>query len=833
MKYIGKLNKFNMLSKIKIPSSFTAEPFNYSILKIIPYKKGYSADDFEKIINTLSKYNKTFFGRLEMRGKCLIYRPKQPLCFEVLFTKDKISYFFAIPDIYKNIFINKIKFLLINCEIEEVDDYIYDFRYGIKQKLRFKKNSAFAINTNSSINISDSLIVLNKDLHDNEKILLQYMFQPLFEYEWKDKFNKNIQKNKETGLLQTDFSLLKIIDFVDMISDMIVGQIDMVLNALMMVIGGEELINIEKEKQNFISELSESTKKKTLYDGFKTNINLYLKTNSDTVTENISRNVSTIFQDLDSDNSIVIAKSKIIKKDKQLKRQIRSAFTMNTLECRQLVRTPSEPYMDKYEDLLDKVNIEELAIPDELLKGRGILLGELMRGNVYRQITFGEHGSSLSKPLVYISETEGGKSSFLRMYGISALEQGHSVFAFDTIDGKTIEIIRDHLPKNFPEEKIVILDFKNREYIFSLLWNEVSDIYIEQLNKANDKLKKYQLMEEFSNTVGNELKRFIDIFQEEDRQNRLTPAMRTTLSQIAQLVFMNSGNFGMVKDCLHDIKLRHKLLDNLNLPQHLPFVQSILKLDSEGYSQTIKGIESRLNLIIENETLKKYFSASSNSKLDFTKWANNGYCVLINIPEEFSDVLVTFLVQKLWLAIKSSRYSIEENDRPHTHLLIDEPNRFPTIMDLLTDHLIASRKWHLRFLFFIHNMSIFRNAMGNLKSAGVSFIMLPTNQWNFSQVAEFYEPYKYDALKEVERLIAKCNGKFRYALCSIHYKSANYPMVIKLPLPVEVRYKKIDRSYLNEQCAKKYGTSQIEYYQTLFDKCEDSNMEIDKDKVAI
>ncbi len=104
--------------------------------------------------------------------------------------------------------------------------------------------------------------------------------------------------------------------------------------------------------------------------------------------------------------------------------------------------------------------------------------------------------------------------------------------------------------------------------------------------------------------------------------------------------------------------------------------------------------------------------------------------------------------------------------------------------------------------------------------------MCPTNERNFNQVSRLFKPYTYDAMEEVKKLQAKSNGKLRFALCSIHYKTVNYPCVIKLPLPVEKCFKKIDRSYLNDECAKKYGVSQREYYEKMFRKCDTENEQI-------
>ncbi len=837
MEFIKKISIF-LDGDIHIPTpkvfkKIKIQEYPFIVLKVTPYKTSYTHSCFEKIMNTLSKYNKGFLERLEFNKetKEIIYHPNQSLCYEMLFTKDKISFFYVIPEIYKSIFINKIKYLLPDCDVSVEDDYIYEFKESTKQTYVLSKSWMFGLNTNEKLNLSDNLLILNKDLlGNNDKLLIQYLFNPLQEYKWKNKWQNYYNKYINTGIVNGSFNIL---DSLDLFVDFILGQIDMIINSIMMAIAGEEPIVNEENKNKLINELSNDTKHKVIYDGFRTNINLYIKTDNSIVKNNVLRNTGIIMKDIESDNSIKAGKAKFIKTSPTRKINKASSIILNTKECLQFIKTPSEEKMQEFDDVIDKINVKEIESPKELYDSDGILLGEVKRGNIYRQISFGNHLDSLSKPLIYLSPQEGGKSSFLRNYGIGALEQGHSIFAFDTIDGKTTRIIRDYLSKNFPEEKIIVLDFKSIKYAFPLLWNEISEIYLEKLKLARDKYERYQILEDFGSSIGKELERFVDIFQADDKGNRLTAAMRSTLSELTQLVYMNGGNFGMIKDCIWDSELRHRLLEQLDIPKNLPFAKNILRLDDEKmYTTTLRGIETRLDLILGNATLKKYFSLQSDKKLDFTKWANEGYCVLIQLPEELADVLVTFLVQKLWLAVKSSRYDMPEEDRPMTHLLIDEPNRFPTVMDLLKDHIIASRKWRLRFIFCIHSIDIFGRMINNLMSAGVSVIMLPTDGSNFYRVEKLYAPYDYGCLQEVEKLIAKCNGKFRYAAVSLHYRSVNYPMIVKLPLPVENRYRPFNREYINDLCGEKYGITQREYYENLFDECGE-NGGIDSDCVAI
>jgi hypothetical protein len=529
-------------------------------------------------------------------------------------------------------------------------------------------------------------------------------------------------------------------------------------------------------------------------------------------------------QDLNGDNSFKLNKSKTCI---EVNRDIHKGFILNTMECKQLIKTPSEALMKEYESIIDKINVADIDMPKDLFD-KGVQLGEMKKGSIYKPIYFGSDPDSNSKPFVFISPMGGGKSSFSRMYSVAYAEQGDSVVLFETIDGKSKEVVRDYLAKGFPEEKIIVLDYADDDFILPLLWNEITDVYLQKLEKAKNDMEKYRILEELSGIISTQLKGFIDTIQIESRDQMLTPQMSKILNNITQLVFMNDGTFGMVKDCLWDNELRHKLLDSLYLPTHLPFCREIIKIDLEpSGSLTLKGIESRLNILMDNMTMKKIFSVNPKNKINFSKWVNEGYVLIINVPEStFGDninQIITFLMAKLWMCLLSSRTNIPEKDRKLCHIVMDEIRRFPHCLNLLQNKILECRKWHIRPTFYIHSMDVFSRMYENLKAAGTTFVMMPTSEYNFSRVREFYQPYGFDELKEVEKLNAKY-PKSRFALRSIHYKNVNYPCVVKLLQPVENRYKRTDRSYLDKKYAEMYGVKQDDYYNDLFNIQTDNNV---------
>lgn len=836
------LKKERLKLKLSLPKTLIIEPHKFSILKIIAHKDSCNDSQIEKLLNTVSNYTTPFLERFEYNKteKALIYHPNQVLSFETLFTTDKISFYYVIPTIFKNVFMNKAKFTLTNFtiqELEDTDDYLHLFDNSYKQEFKCANHWFSSINTSNKILLNDSLMVLHKDLLTNkDMVLLQHLIKPVNESKWKPKWDALHKKFSNTGVLPSSFDIGGTLDKG---LDFIIYQLDLFLNAFMGTVFGADPYEINKKDGVMQRVLCDDTRHKTLSDGFRIKTSLYVKSNNNVVVNNVVRDAVTVFKDLDSDDNKIVLRGKP-KVVNIANRELKKGDILNTKECKQLFKIVSPAILKSsdYANLIDVINTTHVDMPREIFNPNYLQLGEIKNGSVYKPISFGNHLDSLSKPLVFLAPQEGGKSTFIRSYALSAVEKGHSVVAFDTVDGKNVSVIRDRLAGTIPDEKIIVLNFANDEYIFPLLWNEVSDDYLDQLNKTSDKLKKYRILEEFSNAIGTELIQFIDTLKSGSggREQGLTDAMKSILTLLAQLVFMNQGTFSQIKDCLYDQDLRHQLLAQLNLPRTLPFVKNILKLDRENEaSTTLRGIETRLNRLMENSTIQKYFSIKTEKKIDFSKWINEGgYCILINVPEKkfksSINSIVTFLVQKLWLATLSSRYNIPEDKRIPCHLLLDEMNKFPRVVDLLTDNIIASRKWRLRFIFMIHSIGIFRMMQENLKSSGASFMIVPpTSPQNISALSSFYYPFGADELHETERLMQKYNGKLRFAMCSIHYKNTNYPCIVKLPLPPERRYKYIDRSYLNERYAKEYGLSEDIYYSQFFDEDDDECVDMDVD----
>ena len=185
-----------------------------------------------------------------------------------------------------------------------------------------------------------------------------------------------------------------------------------------------------------------------------------------------------------------------------------------------------------------------------------------------------------------------GKTKALVRYGIESVENGRGLFVLDGIQGCELSNeIRDYLPKDFPESKIVELNLSDLENVIPLSWNEIN---INKLSKETDRLK-------FSNNLSQELIKFLDSMVEDNSQ-KLSPKMRRYLSNAGLLTFSIPDTTIMdVLYCLTDYDIRHNLINKSNLPEKNRIIQSLLELDDDKHNDTklnlVQGIIDRLDLL--------------------------------------------------------------------------------------------------------------------------------------------------------------------------------------------------------------------------------------------
>lgn len=96
----------------------------------------------------------------------------------------------------------------------------------------------------------------------------------------------------------------------------------------------------------------------------------------------------------------------------------------------------------------------------------------------------------------------------------------------------------------------------------------------------------------------------------------------------------------------------------------------------------------------------------------------------IDFDDEISiDILTTFFIQKIWIALKI-RGTMHDLPRRCT-VLIDEIFQAPTAQKLLTKHFVQSAKFGLKYVLTLHYMDqLTKEAQAALKNSNASYMLI-------------------------------------------------------------------------------------------------------------
>ena len=443
----------------------------------------------------------------------------------------------------------------------------------------------------------------------------------------------------------------------------------------------------------------------------------------------------------------------------------------------------------------------ENKIPTQLLDGQ-IPIGEVS----YKGTKIMAYWNTKDKDIapmhkILAGMQRAGKSNYLQHYAINAMKAGQSVFVIDSI--KACELadgIRDHLPAEF-HNKIIVLDYSNLDYLLSLAWSE--------LRKHQDNTDAKHRMMLASQIAGN-LEAFIESVGAGSVQEKFSARMKRFLACAAKLVLSQKGtNIKDVLDVLQEKDIRDEFIERSGLQESNIIVQELRRLDDTKTGGTrydlIGGIIDRASIMTNDYLMELLLSVKPNDELDFRYWADNGYCVLIKVSElKISRTalrpLISFIYSKLWL----SMFSRGEQKNPRiTNVILDEIHNFPEVCNMIKGNCREAAKYALSYIFTSHMLTDLRGLLPIIKGSGASFMLFKTTKENLKLLEE---ELMQGGISLEEGLELK---KF-HSINIVNYDREYAVFTTKVPDLLEKCYKKYDRSEIDLECSKKYGSPFID-----------------------
>lgn len=775
------------------------------IIRVIP---DYSLTNskLEGLLTNIHTY-KNLFSRIDFKGFKISEQTK--IIFEILISPEEISFFYIIPDELEELVMNELnvaypkatftkKNLGVNIDnsTDDINITLTDHMIDIKDAIEFEleQHSFLSLKTNLKAEYPlSSFLETGKVLRPNEKVLIQYILVPCelstntdFEYCIKEFENEKSLRNK------TFFNKRAIARGTLKFAYSCVAE---VLDLASLVITNEEYqrINLDEIDNNmlFRNGLSAETKEKANSIYYDTSIRFAVESDrGDLLLKLFQRSLT----GLRGDNNLVprkISKDKLIaavKMRTQIDKWTEDALC--TKELAQLMQLPTKYYQKEYK--IKAIDTREINIPAEFTKP-GLRICDISYKGRTIPLNFPlDDYDSLCQCWVSIGKMGSGKTTNGENQAIQLLQNGISVFAIDVADGQLIDNIENGLPSNF--KKIIDLDFGDTDNPIALSWNELAMV-------GNNSTSE--------NMLSSQLKNFLNKLARTD-QEKLSDRMERFLGAAAKAVFKNpNANLYDVILCVTDREYRHKIIEENKIEGRIKYTLEQLDDDKDKVTGTkssyITGIMDRLESLLDNEYVANCLLQSPSREINFRKWADEGYFVGIRIPkdkllDDGTDLLVTYIVSKLWLSILS-RDNIPKEERKPCMLILDEPHQFPTVFKELYSIIREMRKWRLGIIILAHEFGDFKGMKNLLKAAGTNYFIYPTSKETYKELLEELQPFELEELLQT---------KWRHAVVSMRYKDKNICVMGHMipPLPSKQKYIRsniygVNKTIVEEEIFKK------------------------------
>lgn len=805
----GKVYSFDKIKKIVS---------DYQVYNLTPDRFIENGKIVEDILDTITAVvNRDVEYSKEDRA--IVYDMVEPLYYEILYSGGKAKFNWVLPDKYGGVITKKITSVYKSATFKREEDYFNRFKDNMYGSLVFKNHYIFSLNVDyREVGLIENLLNLSGSVDKDDEVLFQIGIVPLDDY-WRTEWDTYYKKFKSEGKLEVNRGIVgKGFSMVNSVVDECFSIFDMVMTSPKQIKetkDKKEKKNKEVEKEKVVL-TSDPNRKMTLSKGTRNGykINLKVFCNDDSKLMYYTKLFYTAFKVLDAEQQIVVGGYRNNKgRDRCVESSINSKDVMNTKELGMFLQLPNRRLQLQYLEFLKSVDAIETDIPRVLressipicycsYKGEKLLVG--WNTTNYDMVT-------MHKIITGLQRT--GKSSYLKNFALFAMRAGHSVIVIDTIkDCELANDIRDYMPKEF-EDKIIVLDFGNLDYLLPLVWNELRQ-ELKNATKFKDKMKIASYMTQ-------SLKAFLETVNEHQETKKFSPKMEKFLASAGRVVLSQEGtNIMDVYKCLVDYDVRHKFIESSGIPSDDTAVVELLRLDDVteikgtddkgkkcvvGYEygtkfNLIDGIIDRFSLLTNDFTTELMFSAPAVDTLDFTKWSNEGYCVLIKASElEISrpalKPLVTFLYSKIWTAM-ISRGKIKQPKC--CHVLLDEIHNFPQVCDMLRGNCREAAKYGLSYVFTAHMLKDLKDLLPVIIGSGGNLMTFKTTKDNFNLMEKEFTELGFD-MDECLRI------KDRHALCYVNYDREYTLFEGKVVEPVDKVFEKFDRSDLDLKHSIKYG----------------------------
>lgn len=735
---------------------FRIEEYPYRVLEV-QVDNRMRDKNYTDIVNIIHSLLKDVRKRIVCNKEGIIYTRCQPISFEILYDSNKeITFNFAVNELDSLYFKNRLQTILPNSTLKFLDemgrnDYIDEFKDSAVYKYNYDKHYMLSLNT--KVSPIQSLLAIKKDLDDKEKLLLQTLILPVGNG-WKTTCDDNWKKVRRGHNVTNGVNIFD--DFFSWVD----GFLDGVMDIIDDIIEIKPKSDVDKSSKKIIREFESDSKTKTNYNGFKIDINSFIKTDSNQQSYNIGKSIETCFRDMASDNALVMGKKKIAKKiDRKI--LFKSMNIVSELELANLIKLPDNILQRRFN--IKSVRINQIDIPKECRNGN-INLGSVeYHGDIVDWYMPSERDISCL-PMFILTKMGGGKTTLLLKIAHDTREAGEGLVLFDYIkDCQTAKA----LIEMYPDTQIIRFDSLESLDNFSF-----PEIQIEDGDDVFTRKLK-------ANMIANEIKYLINSMASDS--DPLTRIMSKYLVSACKVVFVHKNkNLKNLLDVLEIKEIRNKYI-GLGIKQGIFSLKdreivTLKELDKDNISSKIQGLLDRFSVITEDTLFGAMLDKVNNFSLDEValdgEFLNESYLekisnnvnfvdimdkqqpVVIMMPQDIftnriqKDVLCTYYMSRIRLAM-SRRKDVNKICRVE----VDEPHQIPNTMNLIKDTIAEPRKFGLSYVMAMHSFGQVKKEIKDIiLDIGCHFMLLKgISESGFNELKTYIgDDFEYEDMKEMD-----------------------------------------------------------------------------------
>jgi hypothetical protein len=774
--------------KVNLSEYFQIIKPKYTILKITPDKsiRNYNSTVITKSIQIMYKPIYQRLNKIKKEFK-LTYKEPEKCCFIIDIVKNNVNFYFLIPQFYENLFREKLNEVWPKATLEIVDILPKFSKECAKYELCYSREDPLSLNTDKRCNEPlNSILSILDVLNEEDHVGIYYNFMPSYQKAWRKIYNETINKLKAKEPVDREkFNLNYALKEASIIT---VDLLDYVLNLINSFFGGKEKEKIglaEIALSSLVIDDIKKISKSTLNKKDKTVLNtqqLILSDSKDKISANNNAvAVCESFKVLNEDNELIYKK---INKDID---PFAYSFPaeinrMSVDECQNFIEIPGRELLQQHK-IIKNVNVFESELPKQLQNGSKRIGSHMCKGTE-TMAYFTKDKDYRNLAFVYVGPTRSGKTTGLCNLSYDSIKNKECVIVLDFIENCGLS---DSIKEYIDKDKILEIDLGTFKHIEGLGYNELDIETDDPLEKYNNAKLKTNQLEYLINSINDD--------------SDLKARMERYLDAASIIVFINNGPIKDVFQVLQDHVLRHKYIDSIQLEQREnveDYVSALEELDewskatkdtpaqviSTKYS-LVQGILNRVNKLKKNTILELMLKKDTKDNINLSNEIQKNKAILIKMPEnrfgtpEERDIMVTYWLTKIWLALQIRAANIPDRYRRNTvSIITDELNQLTSAQYFVGEKLSQCAKFGGKFIIstmYLNELKI----RDKLRTANTSYILISgSDKTNFKELKEEFEQQGFT----LEDLF---NLPRHFSLDLIKYEEGYWAGITHLPPPIK------------------------------------------------